>query len=147
MRKEALGPEQGTRPNFYKENLKNLGRTFSGTLLVNRTRISRGGLRERRGESVEQVLSRKKVYCGNKAGMGQVIGTQKKPGFSTLIMLGMISMMWGPGSAFLAYYCTNQSNSVETYSLLESDECVLQLMGMERWRLLCLERLCRSIAR
>jgi hypothetical protein len=46
---------------------------------------------------VEQVLSRKKVYCGNKAGMGQVIGTQKKPGFSTLIMLGMISMMCVPG--------------------------------------------------
>jgi hypothetical protein len=40
---------------------------------------------------------------------------------STFVMIGLVSMIWNPAYAFTTYDCMNQSNIVETCSLLEPD--------------------------
>jgi hypothetical protein len=76
---------------------------------------------ERRDETVEGVLARaedpERERSGSRLGVKQGKGTAT----NTLVMLGMVSMQWSPPVTFTACDCNNQSNLVETYSLLEPD--------------------------
>jgi hypothetical protein len=41
------------------------------------------------------------------------------------IVLGLVGMLGGPAKAFMAYDCSNRSNIVDSYSLLEPDACAV----------------------
>ncbi len=41
----------------------------------------------------------------------------------TLMVLGIVGLSSGPAEAFTAYDCSNRSNIVESFSLLEPDAC------------------------
>jgi hypothetical protein len=64
------------------------------------------------------------------------------PATTVLIMLGMIGIRESPGNAFTAYNCTNRSNVVESYTVLEPDACATS-DGNREFELLCLEKLFR----
>jgi hypothetical protein len=95
---------------------------------------------ERRGGSVGQLLAAAR-------------GTSPEPGskspgrpalsnFSTLFLLGMISIVENPRITFMAYGCTKWSNIVESYLLLEPDK-IAALDGNGSLRPLCTVRLSR----
>ncbi len=52
---------------------------------------------------------------------GQELSMGKLPPIT--LVLGLVGMLGGPVEAFTAYDCSNRSNIVYSYSLLETDAC------------------------
>jgi hypothetical protein len=51
------------------------------------------------------------------------LGSQKSRLASLLLAMTILCLIGGQASAFTAYDCSNKSNIIESYSLLEPDAC------------------------
>jgi hypothetical protein len=80
------------------------------------------GARAKRRREIEK-MSIKEMEAEIKEVKGSLVGKKVKGTRSLLLVMTLLCLMSSPVKGFTAYDCTNRSNIVESYSLLEPDVC------------------------
>jgi hypothetical protein len=105
-----------------------------------REHVPKGGVRYRKMqvETMEAEIGEIEKILGKRRGAVKPSGLGSLP-----LVLTIMGLLGVQASAFTAYDCSNRSNVIESYLLLEPDACA-NLGRKAKWRPLYMGRLCNS---